>query len=352
MPRFASSPQQEYGSEESLGVLLANVGTPDEPTATAVRRYLKQFLSDPRVVEAPRLLWWFALQGFILRFRPARSAKAYQEIWSEKGSPLLLHSQEVRNALQARLSARLPGAVQVEIAMSYGNPSIVAALNKLFDQGVRRIVMLPMFPQYSGAATGATFDAATSFLSKRRWVPEFCFINHYHDSPGYISALANSVRDYWQENGRGERLLFSFHGLPRQMTQDGDPYHHQCERTASLVASALELGDRDWFLGFQSRAGRAEWLQPYTDDMLKQWGQSGSGNIDVICPGFAADCLETLEEIAIRYAASYREAGGGDLRYIPALNARDDHISFLSDLVTARAEPWRESSETERDVTT
>jgi len=344
MPHFASTPSHEHGLADSLGVLLVNLGTPDEPTSAAVRPYLKQFLSDPRVVEAPRAIWWLALHGFILRFRPARSAEAYRKIWSDQGSPLLLHSRDIRDALQIGLSARLSGTVHVEVAMSYGKPSLDSAFNALWTQNVQRIVVLPMYPQYSGSTTGSVFDAVSAILSTRRWVPEFRFINHYFDSTGYVSALTRSIRDHWEAKGRGEHLLFSFHGLPYQMLLDGDPYHCQCQKTARLVAAELDLGSDDWSLGFQSRAGRAEWLQPYTDEMLVQWGQAGRGNIDVICPGFAADCLETLEEIAIRYASQYAEAGGGQLRYIPALNNRDDHISFLTDLVEENVAGWPESS--------
>ncbi len=347
MPRFDSTPPHEHGLADSLGVLLVNLGTPDAPTSAAVRPYLQQFLSDPRVVEAPRALWWLTLHGFILRIRPARSARAYRKIWSDEGSPLLLHSRAIGSALQNGLSARLSGPVHVEIAMSYGKPSIEAALKALWTRNVQRIVVLPMYPQYAGSTTGSVFDAVTASLTKRRWVPEFRFINHYFKSAGYVSALANSVRDHWESKGRGEHLLFSFHGLPYQMLLDGDPYHCQCQKTARLVAAELGLGSDDWSLGFQSRVGRAEWLHPYTDEMLEEWAQSGRGDIDVICPGFAADCLETLEEIAIRYAEQYARSGGGDLRYIAALNNRTDHISFLTDLVAINVAGWPESSTTD-----
>lgn len=344
MPRFESSPPHEHGLTESLGILLVNLGTPDEPTAASVRPFLSRFLADPRVVEAPRLIWWLALHGFILRFRPSRSAQAYKKIWTDKGSPLLLNSQSIGEALNARLAAILSGTVHVEVGMSYSNPSIDAALAKLFAQNVQRLVVLPMYPQYSSTTSGSVFDAVTAALSKRRWIPEFRFINHYHDAPGYISALAASVRDHWEAQGRGERLLISFHGLPQQMLNDGDPYHCQCQKTARLLADALKLGDDDWAISFQSQVGRAEWLQPYTDEMLRNWGTSGAGNIDVVCPGFSVDCLETLEEIALRYAALYAESGSGELHYVPALNARDDHVSFLSQLLQENLAGWPESS--------
>lgn len=343
MPRFESSPPYEHGLPESLGVLLVNLGTPDEPSTAAVRRYLAEFLWDPRVVEVPRPIWWLILHGFILRTRPARSARAYRKIWTDQGSPLLLHTMDIARAMQEKLSARLSGAVHVEVAMSYGSPSIDKALDRLHEQFVRRVVVLPMYPQYSGTTTGSVFDAVTRSLSRRRWVPELRFLNHYHDSAGYIAALAASIRDHWDMYGRGERLLMSFHGVPKKTLLDGDPYHCQCQKTARLVAEALELDDAEWQVSFQSRVGRAEWLRPYTDQTLEAWGKERAGLVDVICPGFSADCLETLEEIAMENAELFRSAGGGDLRYIPALNARDDHVSFLARSIEKSVAGWPEA---------
>jgi ferrochelatase len=343
MPKFESLPPYEHGLPESLGVLLVNLGTPDEPTTAAVRRYLAEFLSDPRVVELPRLIWWAVLHGYILRTRPARSAAAYRKIWSEQGSPLLLHTRDIAAGIQEKLSARLSGAVHVEVGMSYGQPSIDAALEKMYAQCVRRIVLLPIYPQYSGTTTASVFEAVAGSLSRRRWIPEFRFINHYHDVPGYISALAASIRDHWDIHGRGERLLMSFHGVPKRTLLNGDPYHCQCLKTARLTAAALELEDGEWQVSFQSRVGREEWLKPYTDETLKAWGKERAGLVDVICPGFAADCLETLEEIEMENAALFRAAGGGDLRYIPALNARGDHVSFLSRMIEKNVAGWPEA---------
>ena len=344
MPPFDSSPQYEHGLPESLGVLLVNLGTPDDQTPDAVRRFLRQFLSDPRVVEFPRLLWLAVLHGYILRTRPAVTAEAYQKIWTEQGSPLLLHSIDIADAMQEKLSARLSGAVNVELAMSYGKPSIETAVQKLFDQFVTRIVVLPLYPQYSGTTTASVFDAVTSLLSRRRWVPELRFINHYHDANGYVSALVASIRDFWDLQGRGDRLLMSFHGLPKRTLINGDPYHCQCQKTARLVAAELELDDDYWQVSFQSRVGREEWFRPYTDEILQQWGHDKLSKVDVVCPGFAADCLETLEEIAIRGVATFAAAGGGELRYIPALNARDDHIAFLSRTIEKNVAGWPEAS--------
>ena len=344
MSRFESLPAYEHGMPESLGILLVNLGTPLEPTPSAVRKYLAEFLSDPRVVELPRLIWWLILHGVILRIRPARSAAAYAKIWTEEGSPLLLHSNDVAEELQTQLRARLSGNVQVELGMSYGEPSISDALNRLHAAGARRVLTLPMYPQYSNTTTGSVFEAVTRAIARRRWIPEFRFINHYHDANGFISALAASVRDHWDKHGRGEQLLFSFHGVPRRTLLSGDPYHCQCQKTARLVAETLELDDDQWFVSFQSRVGREEWLRPYTDDTLEEWGREGIGNIDVLCPAFAVDCLETLEEISMEGAEQFSEAGGGELRYIPCLNARDDHVAFLTRLVEKNVAGWPEAS--------
>ena len=344
MPTFQSSPQYEHGLPESLGVLLVNLGTPAAPTPAAVRRYLRQFLWDPRVVELPRPLWWLILNAFILFVRLARSARAYRKIWTADGSPLLLGSRDLAESLQQTLSARLAGDVQIALGMSYGEPSIASALEQLHQKNARRIIVLPLYPQYSGTTTGSVFDAVASALSNRRWVPELRFINHYHDAPGYIAALAASIRDNWELHFRGEKLVFSFHGLPRDSLENGDPYHCQCLKTARLVANALELDDAEWTVSFQSRVGRMEWLRPYTDETIRELGQQGLGRVDVVCPGFSIDCLETLEEIAMQNAEFFRNSGGGDLHYIPALNARDDHVAFLTRLVEKHAAGWPESS--------
>ena len=344
MPSFESSPPFEHGLPESMGVLVVNLGTPDAPTSSAVRRYLRQFLSDPRVVELPRLLWWLILNGVILPTRPARSARQYAKIWTKQGSPLLLNCQHIAAGIQEQLSVRMSGSINVELAMSYGSPSIDDALDKLFAQCARRIVVLPLYPQYSGTTTGSVFEAVTRSLSRRRWVPELRFINHYHDASGYIAALAASIRDYWDLHGRGERLLFSFHGVPERTLLSGDPYHCQCHKTGRLVAEALDLGPDEWQLSFQSRVGREQWLTPYTDETISKLGADKLGKLDVVCPGFSADCLETLEEIAIQNAEVFTAAGGGELRYIPCLNAREDPISFLSRTVEKNVGGWPEAS--------
>lgn len=344
MPTYESRANFEHGLPDSLGVLIVNLGTPDAPTASAVRRYLREFLSDPRVVEIPRPIWWLILNAFILPLRPAQSARNYAKIWTDEGSPLLVHSQDLADSIGRQLEARLAGSVRVELGMTYGNPSVDDALEKLYRAGAQRIVCLPLYPQYSGTTTGSVFDVLSRALSRRRWVPELRFINHYHDARGYIAALAQSIREFWEARGRGDKLLFSFHGTPRQTLDKGDPYHCQCLKTARLVAESLDLRDDDWLVSFQSRLGRAEWLKPYTADTVMGLGDSGLGSLDVVCPGFATDCLETLEEIAMQNAEFFEEAGGGELRYIPCLNARDEHVEFLTRLVEMNIGGWPEAS--------
>lgn len=340
MPKYQSTPDYEHGSPEFTGVLLVNLGTPDAPTTPAVRRFLKAFLSDPRVVEYPRLLWWLILNGVILRIRPSRSAKAYREIWTDDGSPLMLFSRRLADGVREQLEQRSPGKFKVELAMTYGEPSIANAIDRLQAASATRLLVLPLYPQYSGTTTASVFDAVTSKLQAMRWVPESRFINQYHDEPGYIGALAASVRDYWQQHGRGDHLLFSFHGVPRYTLDKGDPYHCHCQKTGRLVAEALELSEDQWTLSFQSRVGRDEWLRPYTDETVVELAGKGIGRLDVACPGFSADCLETLEEIAMQNAEFFEDAGGEALHYIPALNARADHIDFLTTLIGQHTLGW------------
>ncbi|HEX2138330.1 MAG TPA: ferrochelatase [Woeseiaceae bacterium] len=334
--RETGSPAVHDGGE-TLGVLVVNLGTPDAPTPAALRRYLRQFLSDTRVVELPPWLWFPVLHGFVLRVRPARSAAMYRQIWTERGSPLLFHSLDLARALQAALTQRLDRRVVVELGMSYGKPSIDSALQKLEEQGAGRIVALPLYPQYAASTTGSAFDRLARALAARRRVPGVTFIDQYHDETGYIAAIAGSVREFRERYGRGERLLFSFHGLPRRMVEKGDPYAEQCRTTAKLVAEALGLGQDEWEVAFQSRVGRQAWLEPYTEDTIASWGRKGMQKVDAVCPGFAVDCLETLEEVRLRYAEAFNAAGGGELRYIPALNERPEHVEFLGGLIARYA---------------
>lgn len=333
MPTSQSLPSYEHGFAENLGILLVNLGTPDAPTPSAVRRYLAEFLWDPHVIDIARPLWWLMLHGYILRIRPARSARAYSRIWTDKGSPLLVNSSAIAESLRALLDSQGPGGVPVALGMSYGRPSLSAAIDELEQAGARQIVVLPLYPQYSTTTTASVRDAVSTLLSKRHRALAMHFISDYHDAPGYIAALANSVRDHWDQHGRSAHLLLSFHGIPERTVANGDPYQSQCVQTAKLLAQALQLRDDEWTLSFQSRVGRAEWLRPYTDDVIRDLGNNNIRSLDVVCPGFAADCLETLEEIAMQNAELLSQSGGGNLNYIPALNARADHIEFLSRLV-------------------
>jgi len=331
-----------HGSPACTGVLLVNLGTPEAPTPAALRRYLGEFLADPRVIEFPRWLWWLILHGIVLRVRPRRVAKAYASIWGEDGSPLMSTSRRQARALEAALGERVPGPVRVALGMSYGRPSIDDALEELRRHGARRIVLLPLYPQYSGSTSGSVFDATATALSRWRWVPEFRFIQHYADDPGYIEALASSVSDYRAAHGTGDLLLLSFHGVPRRYLDNGDPYHCLCQKTGRLVAERLGLETHEWRVTFQSRFGREPWLQPYTDKTVEALGREGLGRLDVICPGFASDCLETLEEIAIGNREIFEGAGGGEFHYIPALNDRPEHIDALAGLVRRHACGWPE----------
>lgn len=340
MPSYRSTPDFTHDSPESIGVLVVNLGTPEAPTAGAVRRFLKAFLSDPRVIEYPRALWWLILNLVILVIRPARSAAAYQKIWTKEGSPLLLHSQAIVKKLQAHFAEIPDRSIVVELAMTYGNPSIDDAINVLIQRGARRIVTLPLYPQYSGTTTAAAIDQVGTSFQSIRCVPEARFINSYHDEPAYIAALAGSVREHWRQQGRGDKLLMSFHGIPQSTLINGDPYHCQCQKTGRLLATELGLDTEGWTLSFQSRVGREKWLAPYTEDVVKQFAAEGTTRLDVICPGFSTDCLETLEEIELQNAEFFRSAGGKTLSYIPALNSRDDHIDLLAGLIDRHTLGW------------
>lgn len=325
-----------HESAARTGVLLINLGTPDEPTASAIRRYLRQFLSDRRVVELPRAIWLIVLYLFILPFRPRRLAHAYASVWTPEGSPLLAFSRLQQQALALRLGPD----VRVGMAMTYGEPSIARTLTEFERDQVRRILVLPLYPQYSATTTAAALDALFDALREQRWLPDIRTVNSYHDEPAYIDALASSLRAHGAEHGDGDHLLISFHSIPRQYLEAGDPYFCFCQKTARLLAAQLGLADGKWSVSFQSRLGRAPWLQPYTDLVIPQLAESGVKTLDVICPGFAADCLETLEEVAIRYAEDFRAAGGTALRYVPALNASEVHIEALASLCHKHLAGW------------
>ena len=318
--------------DDMPGVLLINLGTPDAPTVPALRRYLAEFLADPDVVTLPRLLWLPLLYLVVLRARPARSAEAYARIWTAEGSPLLVNSRALEAKLQVALQPKGAAPVAVALGMRYGNPAIASALAALRDSGVTRLLVLPLYPQYAAATTASGFRAVSRELRRMGWSPQLGTVHDYHDQPRYISALAESVRGFWHKHGRAQKLLVSFHGVPQQVVDAGDPYARQCHYTAAALARQLGLRDDQWQICFQSRFGKAQWLQPYTETVLRDCAAAGLRDVDVICPGFATDCLETLEEIALRYGSAFREAGGGTLRYIPALNDSEGHVRALADL--------------------
>jgi ferrochelatase len=311
----------------NIGILLTNIGTPSEPTSAAVRFYLKKFLSDKRVVEIPSWIWWPILYGFILPFRSRKSAKLYQSIWTDEGSPLLVYSKKIAAKLEEKM--QLP----VALGMHYSSPSIEEALNQLKSQHISRIIILPLYPQYSGTTTAATFDAVAKVLNKWRVLPEIQTINHYANHPLYIQAICVSIQKTWYERGSARHLLFSFHGIPKRFTDLGDPYPSLCEQTVQSVVNMLKLPNTDWSISFQSRVGRGQWTSPYTQEILTALPKKGITEIDVICPGFATDCLETLEEINIRSKKQFLSSGGKSFHYIPALNDSDEHIAMLEKII-------------------
>jgi ferrochelatase len=322
------------------GVLLVNLGTPEAPTPKAVRQYLGEFLGDPRVIDAPRWLWWPILHGVILRIRPPKVAKAYASVWQEEGSPLLAIGRRQQRALQARLASSGGEEIPVELAMTYGKPSMEEAGLLLRKPGVERILVVPLYPQFSRTTTGAVFQRLAKALDPCPHLPELRFVRDYHDHPDYISALAASVRQHWETQGDRGRLLMSYHGIPKRYVDNGDPYARHCQTTSRLLAEELGLGEGEWFQSYQSRFGREEWLKPYTDETLKAWGADKTECVDVISPAFAADCLETLEEIDAENRHYFQEAGGGRYRYIPALNDRPEHITLLANLVEQHTAGW------------
>ena len=337
---FLAEPAYAHGTPARTAILLVNLGTPEAPTAAAVRRYLKEFLSDPRVVEIPRPLWWLILNGIILNLRPAKSAAKYAKIWDQDGSPLKVHTERQAKLLRGYLSAQGRSAPLVDYAMRYGNPSIDSVLSRLKQQGCDRILVLPLYPQYAASATATALDAVSAVFRRTRDIPELRMVKHFHDHPGYVAALAEGVRKHWAQHGKPDRLLMSFHGLPRYTLERGDPYHCECQKTARLLAGALALAPEQYQLSFQSRFGRAEWLQPYTAATLAQWGKQGLRRVDVVCPGFVADCLETLEEIGIEGKAEFLKAGGKEFHAIPCLNESDAWIQALAQIAQEHLQGW------------
>jgi ferrochelatase len=340
MSDFSSPQGFAHGELPRIGVLLTNLGTPDAPDARSLRRYLREFLLDPRVIELPRLLWWLILHLFILTRRPARSAALYRRVWTAEGSPLLSLSRRQAAGVAQILAREVAAPVSVALGMRYGKPSIAAALAELAHEGCRRILVLPLYPQYAAATTGSTFDAVAAALTRQRWVPELRFVSGYADDPGYIEALAASIREVWQKESEPDRLLFSFHGIPERYFRAGDPYYCFCQKTARRVVEHLGWPAERAIVSFQSRFGKEEWLKPYTDETLRRLAEEGVRSLDVICPGFAADCLETIDEIDRENREVFLHAGGRSFRYIPALNDRPDHLRALASLIHRQLGGW------------
>lgn len=336
---FQTEPAYRHGSASSTAVLLVNLGTPDAPTAPALRRYLAEFLSDPRVVEIPALVWKPLLHGIILQVRPAKSAAKYASIWTPQGSPLAHWTQEQARLLDQALGARGLG-VTVRHAMRYGNPSVASVLDDLKASGVQRILVLPLYPQYAAATTASAQDAVMAWSARQRRMPEWRFVNHYHDHPGYIQALAGKVRQHWTQTSRSQKLLLSFHGVPERSLHLGDPYHCECYKTARLLRQALDMPESEVVVTFQSRFGKAKWLEPYTEPTLVRLAQEGCERIDVMCPGFTGDCLETLEEIAQEAQHAFLDAGGKTFHYITCLNDEPAWVEALAGIAEQHLQGW------------
>jgi len=337
---FRKEPPHLHGTVSQSAIVLVNLGTPDEPTRASVRRYLKQFLSDPRVVEIPRQIWWFILSLIILPFRSGQSAAKYRTIWTRDGSPLRIFTGQQAARLQTALAERGHADVKVAMAMRYGSPSLPDVLDQLKQEGCDRIVVLPAYPQYSGTTTASIWDAVFQHYAQVRNVPELRLVKHYHDHEGYIRALRDTVQAHWDAHGRGQKLLMSFHGVPKRTLELGDPYFCECQKSARLLADALGLERDDYLVTFQSRFGKAEWLQPYTAPTVQQLAKSGIERIDVICPGFTSDCLETLEEINLEVRHDFISNGGKEFNYIACLNASPSWIRGLAEIAEQHLIGW------------
>ena len=336
---FNKEPSFQHGQPAKTAVLYCNLGTPSAPTAPALRTYLAEFLGDSRVVEIPRPIWWLILHGIILRVRPKKSAAKYASIWTEGGSPLKVFTEKQSQSLGTALQERGHN-VNVRYAMRYGQPSIPEQLDAFKAEGVQRVLIVPAYPQYSGTTTASVFDAVYRWGLKTRLIPEMRFVNHYHDDPRYIAALAQTVREHWATHGQAEQLVMSFHGVPARTLKLGDPYHCECHKTARLLAQALGLSREQYRVCFQSRFGKAKWLEPYTEPTVRELARQGVKSMDIVCPGFVSDCLETLEEIAMEVKEAFLEEGGEAYSYIPCLNDSPLWIQALEDLATSHLAGW------------
>lgn len=333
---FLGEQNFEHESSEKIGVLLCNLGTPDSFQTSDVRKFLKEFLSDGRVVEIPKFIWWFVLNGIILIFRPKKSAKLYESVWTKEGSPLMVYSEKLVN----KLSKELPNNYEIKLAMRYRNPSIEESLISLKKKNCRNLIVLPLFPQYSGTTTGSVFDEVSRVLSKWRWVPKLNFINSYHDDEGYITAITESIKDKLETNSP-QKIIFSYHGIPKKNFTQGDPYHCFCKKTSRLVAERLGLGEEKYMTTFQSRFGRAEWLKPYTSETMESLPVENIKNILVVAPGFSVDCLETIEEIDEENKEIFIDAGGKTFNYVSCLNDSDLHVSFIKNFLNKQISIWK-----------
>lgn len=338
--RAAAQADTAEAAPERIGVLAVNLGTPDSPSYFAVQRYLREFLGDRRVIDTSRLVWLPLLYGVVLPFRPIRTVRNYRKIWLRGGSPLAVYSKGLAAKLGSLLHDSYGDDVRVALAMTYGNPSIAAAVHSLAKQGVRKLLVLPLYPQYCSSTTGSVFDRTTSVLQRWRWLPETRFVNDYHDDAGYVDALADKIRQHWAEVGERSHLLFSYHGIPAVYVAEGDPYQRQAETTTRLVVARLGLSPEEWSHCYQSRFGSVVWLQPYTEDTLKVLAQRGVAKLTVVSPSFAVDCLETLEEVAIEYRDKFLAMGGERLTLVPALNDDDRHAQALAAIVKNQLQGW------------
>jgi ferrochelatase len=329
-----------HGQLPATGILLVNLGTPESPTAEGLRPYLRQFLSDPRVIELSRPVWLTILNLFVLTTRPKKSAKLYANIWTEEGSPLLVYSRSLAEKMEARLQEEYGSPVHVSLGMTYGEPSIPRALEELRQKGCWRILFFPLYSHYSSSSTGASFDAVMKELMTWRRVPEIRTLHQFHDDPALIRALAQSIREYWDEHGEPDKLVTSYHGIPKRYFLNGDPYHCQCHKTTRLIAEELGLPKERYEVSFQSLFGREEWLKPYTEEMLEAMAHAGIRRVDVVCPGFSVDCLETIDEIGREYREVFMEAGGGEYHFIPCLNDRPEHVEALVGLAKNNLGGW------------
>jgi len=337
--RYKSNEKYSHGAERKIGVLLVNLGTPDAPTTSAVRKYLAEFLSDPRIVEMPRIIWWLILNIIILNIRPQRSKKLYKKIWSKDGSPLLVISNNIVSKIKNSKNI-LKKNILIDLAMRYGNPSIKKALDNYRENNINKLVVIPMFPQYSAATTASIFDKLSSEMKTWRNIPDIRFLSTYHDEPSYISACAHRIKHHWEKEKKSKKLIFSFHGLPQVNLHKGDPYHCYCHKTAEMIAKELKISESDYIVTFQSRFGNQVWLQPYTDEVLENLAKEGVDSVDIFCPGFLCDCLETLEEINIQSRENYISCGGIFFNYISALNDSDENIKSMENIILQEIMDW------------